>query len=379
MAFRKDALQAINGFDRQFWIAGDDVDLCWRLQNEGGTLGFHPGAMVWHHCRDSVRGYLKQQFNYGKAEAMLEMKWPDKYNTLGHPIWSGRMYSHGSTLPLYLKRWRVYHGVWGTNLFQSIYMNSPGVFRSLPLMPEWYLLVAVLLGVSITGLLWEPLLLAVPAVILAIGLLAVQALASAMKAPMVNELYTHWERFRMRSLITFLHIMQPVARLIGRLRFGLTPWRRVGVGRYAWPGSRVMKRWSEKWEAPEKRLYSLEDKLRSLGARIIRGSDFDRWDLEVRGGIFGSTRLLMAIEEHGQGKQLIRFRSWPRVSSAVNGLLAGLLGLAILALGFQNWGAAIILWILSLSLWIRVAGDCSAAMAAVLDAVYYTDNRGSDE
>jgi len=33
MAFRKEVLQEINGFDPVFRAAGDDVDLCWRLQN----------------------------------------------------------------------------------------------------------------------------------------------------------------------------------------------------------------------------------------------------------------------------------------------------------------------------------------------------------
>ena len=36
MAFRKAALEAIGGFDAQFRIAGDDVDLCWRLQRWAG-------------------------------------------------------------------------------------------------------------------------------------------------------------------------------------------------------------------------------------------------------------------------------------------------------------------------------------------------------
>ena len=42
MAFRKAALQAIGGFDPQFRTAGDDVDVCWRLQQQGWTLGFIP-------------------------------------------------------------------------------------------------------------------------------------------------------------------------------------------------------------------------------------------------------------------------------------------------------------------------------------------------
>ncbi|MEJ2232011.1 MAG: glycosyltransferase, partial [Nitrospirales bacterium] len=46
MAFRKACLEAIGGFDPQFRAAGDDVDICWRLQEKGWTLGFHPSAMV---------------------------------------------------------------------------------------------------------------------------------------------------------------------------------------------------------------------------------------------------------------------------------------------------------------------------------------------
>src|SRR3989442_7014584 len=53
MAFRKARLEAIGGFDPQFRTAGDDVDVCWRLEERGFTLGFSPAAMVWHHRRNS--------------------------------------------------------------------------------------------------------------------------------------------------------------------------------------------------------------------------------------------------------------------------------------------------------------------------------------
>src|SRR5712671_6419188 len=46
MAFRRVALKAIGGFDPQFHVAGDDVDVCWRLQQEGWSLGFSPAALV---------------------------------------------------------------------------------------------------------------------------------------------------------------------------------------------------------------------------------------------------------------------------------------------------------------------------------------------
>ncbi|OLE61277.1 MAG: hypothetical protein AUI36_11715 [Cyanobacteria bacterium 13_1_40CM_2_61_4] len=100
MAFRTAYLEAVGGFDPRFRTAGDDVDVCWRLQDRGWTLGSHPAAVVWHHRRNSVRTYWRQQIGYGRAEAMLERKWPEKYNDVGHVRWTGRMY--GSGLPYIL-------------------------------------------------------------------------------------------------------------------------------------------------------------------------------------------------------------------------------------------------------------------------------------
>ena len=71
MAFRREALEAINGFDPLYRKAGDDVDICWRLQQSGRWITFAPGAFVWHHRRQGPRSYLKQQAGYGEAEAVL--------------------------------------------------------------------------------------------------------------------------------------------------------------------------------------------------------------------------------------------------------------------------------------------------------------------
>ena len=84
LTIRKYALEAIGGFDPRYRAAGDDVDVCWRLQDRGYRIGFSPGAMVWHHRRNSARTYWKQQQGYGKAEALLEEKWPERYNAMGH-------------------------------------------------------------------------------------------------------------------------------------------------------------------------------------------------------------------------------------------------------------------------------------------------------
>ncbi|MDQ3929039.1 MAG: glycosyltransferase, partial [Chloroflexota bacterium] len=139
MAFRKAALEQIGGFDTRFCVAGDDVDICWRLRQRGSTLGFSPAAVVWHHRRNSIRAYWKQQRGYGKAEALLEKKWPEKYNAAGHLVWAGRVYD-GGFIPAALawRRRRIYQGTWGSALFQSLYQPAPNGLWSLPATPEWY-------------------------------------------------------------------------------------------------------------------------------------------------------------------------------------------------------------------------------------------------
>src|SRR3989449_1110941 len=55
----------------------------------------------------------------------------------------------------------------------------------------------------------------------------------------------------------------------------------------------------------------METDLRTDGVCVLRGGRDGRWDLEIRGGFFGAARLLMGVEEHAGGKQLIRLRWWP--------------------------------------------------------------------
>src|SRR5207249_3582759 len=83
MGFTKKALEDIGGFDAVFAAAGDDVDLCWRLQNKGYAIGFSPASTVWHYRRNTVKAYLKQQMGYGKAEALRYFKHPYRFHLLG--------------------------------------------------------------------------------------------------------------------------------------------------------------------------------------------------------------------------------------------------------------------------------------------------------
>ncbi|MCE5333526.1 MAG: glycosyltransferase [Desulfobacteraceae bacterium] len=367
MAFRKAALEAIDGCDATFRIAGDDVDLCWRLQQQGWTLGFNPAAMVWHHRRNSVKTYWKQQLNYGKAEGYLERKWPEKYNAAGHVPWAGRLYFKGFEQLLGCFRGRIYQGTWGSALFQSIYQPAPSLFWSLPLMPEWYVIIAALGIFSLLGLEWTPLLFATPLFLAALALPVVHAVSCAMRLPFLN--LSRSERIKMRALTAALHLMQPLARLTGRIKLGLTPWRKCGLASslaHPLPWPKTFTLWSEQWKSPITWLESIEDGIKTLKMVVLRGGDYDRWDLELRGGLLGSVRVLMAVEEHGGGKQFIRVKSWPRCTPAGIFLTLLFAGLGAAAAAAQAWVACGMLNGIAIAFMIWVIIECSSAMATMV-------------
>ena len=104
-------------------------------------------------------------------------------------------------------------------------------------------------------------------------------------------------------------------------------------------------------------------RLRASGYPVFRGGDYDRWDLEVRGGALGAARLQMATEEHGDGKQLHRLRVWPRCSRIAIALTAGFAALAGVATR-GRWGAAAALATMALVVAIRAFQECGSAIGA---------------
>jgi glycosyltransferase involved in cell wall biosynthesis len=364
MAFRRAAVQAIGGFDPQFCIAGDDVDICWRIQKQGWTLGYSPGAMVWHHRRNSIRAYWKQQHNYGKAESLLEQKWPQKYNFAGHVTWSGRVYGNGHQYKAW-RQGRIYHGVWGSAPFQSIYQTPAGALESWLSMPEWYLAVAALAPVCALGLLWSPLFYALPLLALALGAPIFQAVVSASRVCFAVPPGSRFGRFKLRTMTAVLHLLQPLARLTGRLRSGLTCWRYSAPG-FTMPWPRKFAAWTEHWRDPNERLQSFEADLRKAGAYVQRGGDYDRWDLEVRAGMLGSARLIMAVEDHGAGNQFVRLRLWPRCTLAELVPIFLFTALAGTAALDHAWVVCAIFTVLSIVIIAATLRGCGSAFAAVV-------------
>ncbi|HEV2394749.1 MAG TPA: glycosyltransferase [Verrucomicrobiae bacterium] len=370
MAFRRSCLEAVGGFDSQFRIAGDDVDLCWRLHQRGWKLGFHPAAAVWHHRRGTLRGYWGQQVNYGKAEAMLERKWPEKYNAVGHATWSGRLYAKGLLSFLSWSQRRIYHGTWGSALFQSVYSRAPGTLSSVLMLPEWYLVIVLLAALSACALLYPPLRFALALLALSFIPPLAHALLNGARASFRTGRRGGWARLKRSIVTSCLHFIQPAARLWGRLCHGLTPWRRRGSGQLVMPLPQAIDLWCQgDWQSAEQRLKSFEDTLRARGAAVIRGGAYDRWDLEVRGGLLGTARLMLVIEEHGEGRQYVRMRLWPIAKLSV--LLAALLFacFAIVAALDLEWTAWALLNVPAILLVGRTLYECASSMSAIRQVV----------
>jgi cellulose synthase/poly-beta-1,6-N-acetylglucosamine synthase-like glycosyltransferase len=377
MSFRRDALLAIGGFDPVYRAAGDDVDVCWRIQNNGGTIGYHPSALVWHHRRNSIRMYWKQQRGYGKAEALLEKKWPEKYNRLGHLSWSGQIYGNGLTHPIKLNKDKVFYGTWGTALFQSVYQQAPHFTAFIPLMPEWYFVILLLFVLSIFGLIWQPLLWALPLLLFTGSIVVIQAGFSATKARFTNKPQTPVHLFKYWSLTTLLHLMQPVSRLYGRLKHGLTPWRKRGSDwseiKSLFLTDSVQAHWSETWNAPETWLTDVEKNLISAGNRVRRGGVYDNWDLQVSYGFFAHARGILTVEEHGGGKQYVKFKSWNEYSVITLLFIVTLTAISVLAAINDVQAIALGFGALAMLLFYKLFMDCVRSLGNLKNAFSQLD------
>jgi glycosyltransferase involved in cell wall biosynthesis len=367
MAFRRHCLAEIGGFDARFRMAGDDVDVCWRLQERGWTLGFSPAALVWHHRRNSIARYLKQQRGYAKAEALLAEKWPQKYNSFGHLTWEGRLYGRGNIKPL-LQRARIYHGTWGSALFQSVYEPAPGHLICLSLMPEWYALLLALGAGTGMGLLWQPLLWLTPIFMACLALTLIQAVQGARRANFDSTFRTDACRLCLKGLVASLHLLQPAARLVGRVQHGLGPWSRHRISG-SLPKPETVSVWCEQWAASDDRLAEVERILQHGGADVARGGDFDDWDFAVKGGLFGSVRVRSMTEEHGAGRQMFRLRAWPFVPKATVITISLLLGLSGFALLDQSWPAVTAIALASVGIGFCAYRDCAVAARYWADAL----------
>jgi GT2 family glycosyltransferase len=308
MAFRKEALLAVNGCDPIYRKAGDDVDLCWRLQQAGYWITFAPGAVVWHHRRQGPRSYLKQQRGYGEAEALLYFKHPDQFNARGESRWRGQMYGGSSACGVRVGGPVIYHGTFATGLFQTAYQPGPAHWATLPSTLEWH---AAAVGIGLAGLLWWPLLV-LGGVMLFLALGVAGVLAAQARLP------RQYDGLLSRLVVFTLSYAQPLVRSWQRYRTWLFAFPVPGNGHpdpvegafrpLPLTGGQSVEYWSEEGIDRTELLNRVIAYLSEHRWSRAIDSGWSTWDLEVAGDRYTAVRICTVQEEHGGGKRLIRVR-----------------------------------------------------------------------
>jgi len=369
LCIRRSALEELGGFDPRFRAAGDDVDICWRILDRGWSIRYHASAFVWHHARSTIKALWKQQAGYGKAESLLQGKWPEKYNETGQTSWRGRIYGSSVMKPLFLRS-RVYHGEWGRAPFQALHYKSSSFLADCTLMPEFYLLIIFFFILGLSGLLWPPLFIFAGFSLLGLVVLLSNILVHVRQTQFHLSSFARTRPLALASLTALLYILQPLARLHGRIRYRVLPWWKKDFA-FFWPWIWGFSYWSDAAIPADQRLLYMEHKIQGTGFFDRRSGLFDRWDLQVKGGFFGKARIYFACENHGSS-QMLRASVIPFVRRRalvllvlfiLSGLLASKNGAFEAATVFLVFFAAV--FVLSM---INCALACGVSRKAVLES-----------
>lgn len=207
MAFWRSTLFEVGGFDPIYTAAGDDVDICWKVLDRGWDIGFHPAALVWHHRRTGLRPYLRQQRGYGRAEALVEARHPDRFSTIGGARWRGHIYTQRHRRAA---GDRIYRGTYGTAPFQSIYRGGG---HASDVAHQIGVPLAVATALTAPAAAFEAAW-AFPATVAFVALV-VLGLADAARARVPHGVNA---TLRFRLGVGSMHLCQPIARAYGRLR-----------------------------------------------------------------------------------------------------------------------------------------------------------------
>jgi glycosyltransferase involved in cell wall biosynthesis len=314
MAYYKWALDEIGGFDPEYRKAGDDVDVCWRIMQLGYRIGFSPSAIVWHYRRFTVATYFSQQRGYGEAEALLRYKHMQYFGPTGSAIWRGQVYTHTRLDPIFSAP-IVYHGIFGTGLFQSIYHRPASGWSALLGSLEWLglSLFIFLLSVPLEELRMLPLIM--------FGLTLLVGLTYTIQAriePKFDSLFA-------RLLLLWLCLNQPWRRSWARyftwLRGKRTPksvldrHRPRAGGRIGWFNTGLLTFWSEKGHDRTHLLGRLQESLRYEGWKFTADTGWTDWDIQIFASRWWNVRLRTMTEIYPHGRRLTRVGNYLQVSN----------------------------------------------------------------
>lgn len=343
MAFWKWALEAVGGFDPVFHQAGDDVDLCWRLQRRGWTLGFSPSALVWHHRRSSLGDYLRQQAGYGAAEALLLAKHPAHFNALGSARWEGRI--GGSTAPF--SPWHravIYRGIFATAQFQRLYQPAADGLLPFLVSLEYHVLLVVPLFVLAFSFTWLW-----PFVAVAVLTPPLLACVAAGRAILPAGRTRWWSR----PFLALLFYLQPLVRGMARhhARLSLPAAARASetsleaeASLYSAAPAGERAYWSNTWRDRQEWIHRIVKTLEEHGWPCRADTGWSDFDLEVHGTRWARLELVTVAELTAEAPQTLRCRLRRRWTLSAGLAFWGLLGLEALLFGIfdVNWKG---LWI----------------------------------
>ncbi len=82
---KQDLFLEINGFKEEL-VVGEDVDLCWRLQDAGHHVEFRPNGRIFHKHRNKIAPFCRRRFDYGTSEPLLQSLHKNRKKQLFLPL-----------------------------------------------------------------------------------------------------------------------------------------------------------------------------------------------------------------------------------------------------------------------------------------------------
>ena len=247
---------------------------------------------------------MRQQREYGRSEALVEDRHPERFTPAGTARWRGRIYN--SLTPSFMWQ-RIYRGPYGTAAYQSVYQGG-GHF--VDLVHQVGIPGAALLLLTAPLALISPWL-ALPAVFAAVGLGLIAAVDMARTQPPRR---SRTGGLRFRAQVAVHHLLQPLVRFWGRNRHRNGASRDLGGHQRLPEGIRRVR--GGIVVVPEDRPRSelaaaLVSALRARGIRALPSSGWEDYDARLLLAAFAYGEL--QTSSHPEGFVQVRIRTRPRI------------------------------------------------------------------
>src|SRR5260221_3001310 len=256
---------------------------------------------------------------------MLRYKHLQYFGPTGSAIWHGNVYSQ-VRMDSFFSRPIIYHGMFGTGLFQCISANRYSPFAALLSSLEWLAVTLLIFFLSM------------PAPLAALRLIPLimfgLTLAVGLGYMAQARIETKFDSIPARLLLLYLAMMQPWRRAWARyftwLRGKRTPPAVIATKEDAphlavgWIEAGSLAFWRESGLERSHLLHTTEQLLEEEGWKFSLDTGWTNWDMHVFASRWGNLRLLTMPEIYPRGRRLTRAGNFLNVrtfSSPVGGIL----------------------------------------------------------